>query len=208
MAHFVPASVHFFAPPSMRNGPKTGFPSRRTMYSSTPTPPFQVSVASPFAFAPATARSSRLAGRRRSARTRACRSRRPSRRAARRRLQRRLGRLPAPDLQDFRRVGQSAAAEPAAADGHHALSDDRVGERLGVVRPERLKAQSTGMVAAAPLFGPPTSLCSNPSPWMMASCRHAPSSQTFHEMCPGARRATRRCSRRESDRRTDRRLRS
>src|SRR5438045_3756356 len=62
--------------------------------------------------------------------------------------------LATPDLQDFGRVLQPTAAVPAAADGHHALAADDVGERFGVVWAERLRPQPAGVFRSGPGFGP------------------------------------------------------
>src|SRR5262245_23524861 len=63
-----------------------------------------------------------------------------------------LGHFAAPELKYFARVGQAAAAKAAAADGHHALTDQRVGQRFVVTRPIGLKANPAGVRAAIPIL--------------------------------------------------------
>jgi len=36
--------------------------------------------------------------------------------------------------------------QPAAAERHLALADDRVGQRLGVIRPKRLKSRAAAVI--------------------------------------------------------------
>ena len=55
-----------------------------------------------------------------------------------------------PELQDFGGRRQAAPAVAASPDGHHALADESVGQRLAVTRPERLEAEPAGVRQPVP----------------------------------------------------------
>src|SRR6185503_2947576 len=64
----------------------------------------------------------------------------------------RLAHFAAPELENFFGIRQSTTAKSTAADRHHPLTNERIGQRFVVSWPKSLKAQPTRMISPRPFL--------------------------------------------------------